>query len=122
VDNLVGLDAEGKVMHDAFINGVKEADFLRNGTARGIMGMSKNESVGLWKAVEERRLYCLHFTPSVCFLMPEQMTSQPLAQSTRSYSMLKELHFAIYLCGSIFHRLLRPVSHLRDILRSCSRL
>lgn len=49
--DLVRLDAESKVMHDAFINSVKEADFLRNGTAKGIMTLSKEDSYGLWEAV-----------------------------------------------------------------------
>jgi len=53
-DQLVRLDAEGKVLHDAFINSVKEADFLRNGTAKGIMSLSKNDSKQLWKAVQDR--------------------------------------------------------------------
>lgn len=50
------LDAEGKVLHDAFINSVKEADFLRNGTAKEIMSLSKGDSTQLWKAVQDRRL------------------------------------------------------------------
>jgi autophagy-related protein 5 len=52
-ENLVRLDADGMVMNDAFINSVKEADFLRNGTAKGIMSLSKEDSSGLWKAVQE---------------------------------------------------------------------
>lgn len=52
-ENLVRLDADGMVMGDAFINSVKEADFLRNGTAKNIMSLSKEDSSGLWKAVEE---------------------------------------------------------------------
>ncbi|MCJ1385223.1 autophagy protein 5 [Xylographa soralifera] len=51
-DQLVPLDAEGKVLHDAFINSVKEADFLRNGSAKEIMTLSKNDSTQLWKSVE----------------------------------------------------------------------
>lgn len=47
-------DAEGKVLHDAFINSVKEADFLRNGTAKGIMSLSKDDSTQLWNAVQQR--------------------------------------------------------------------
>lgn len=43
-------------MHDAFINSVKEADFLRNGTAKGIMALSKEDSTMLWRAVIERTL------------------------------------------------------------------
>ncbi|KAJ5225537.1 Autophagy protein, partial [Penicillium chermesinum] len=52
VEELVRLDMDGMVMNDAFINSVKEADFLRNGTAKGIMSLSKDDSSGLWKAVE----------------------------------------------------------------------
>ena len=51
-DQLVRLDPEGRVIHDAYINSVKEADFLRNGTAKGIMSLSKDDSTQLWKAVE----------------------------------------------------------------------
>lgn len=50
--DLVPLDRDGLVMHDAFINSVKEADFLRNGNAKGIMSLSKEDSSGLWAAVE----------------------------------------------------------------------
>lgn len=60
-EQLVRLDAEGKVMHDAFINSVKEADFLRNGTAKGIMSLSKDDSTQLWRAVEDHSLAA--FTP-----------------------------------------------------------
>ncbi|EEH35402.1 autophagy-related protein 5 [Paracoccidioides lutzii Pb01] len=50
---LVRLDADGRVIHDAFINSVKEADFVRNGTAKGIMTLSKEDSSGLWQAVQD---------------------------------------------------------------------
>lgn len=52
-EELVQLDAEGVVINDAFINSVKEADFLRNGTAKGIMTLSKEDSSGLWEAVQD---------------------------------------------------------------------
>lgn len=61
-EQLVRLDAEGKVLHDAYINSVKEADFLRNGTAKGIMSLSKDDSTRLWHAVEERTFF--HLSPS----------------------------------------------------------
>ena len=51
---LVRPDAEGKMLHDAFINSVKEADFLRNGTAKGIMSLSKEDSTQMWNAVQKR--------------------------------------------------------------------
>ncbi|KAL4928324.1 autophagy protein 5 [Aspergillus undulatus] len=52
-EELVRLDANGMVMNDAFINSVKEADFVRNGTAKGIMSLSKDDSSGLWRAVQD---------------------------------------------------------------------
>ncbi|KAI3066735.1 hypothetical protein CBS147343_7195 [Aspergillus niger] len=52
-EELVRLDADGIVMHDAFINSVKEADFLRNGTAKGIMTLSREDSAGLWESVRD---------------------------------------------------------------------
>lgn len=57
-EDLVRLDPDGMVMNDAFINSVKEADFLRNGTAKGIMSLSKEDSSGLWKAVEKGEQFC----------------------------------------------------------------
>lgn len=60
-EDLVRLDPDGIVMHDAFINSVKEADFLRNGNAKGIMSLSKEDSFGLWKAVQERKYALVEF-------------------------------------------------------------
>ena len=54
---LVRPDAEGKMLHDAFVNSVKEADFLRNGTAKGIMSLSKEDSTQLWNAVQESTIW-----------------------------------------------------------------
>ncbi|KAI5297326.1 autophagy protein 5, partial [Ascosphaera atra] len=48
---LVKLDNAGKVLVDSFMNSVKEADFLRNGTAKKIMTLSKEDSSDLWQAV-----------------------------------------------------------------------
>lgn len=48
---LIPLDADDKMLHDAFINSVKEADFLRNGTAKVIMSLSKDDSTKLWQSV-----------------------------------------------------------------------
>ncbi|OQE45984.1 hypothetical protein PENCOP_c001G03493 [Penicillium coprophilum] len=71
--DLVRLDADGMVMNDAFINSVKEADFLRNGTAKGIMSLSKEDSSGLWNAVQEVDL--LSFQRISSILLPQ--LSQP---------------------------------------------
>ncbi|KAK3677570.1 Autophagy protein 5 [Recurvomyces mirabilis] len=50
-DQLIQLDLDGRTMLDAFINAVKEADFIRNGTARTVMSLSKEDSDRLWLAV-----------------------------------------------------------------------
>ncbi|EON66667.1 hypothetical protein W97_05913 [Coniosporium apollinis CBS 100218] len=55
-EQLIRLDAEGKILHDAFINSVKEADFLRNGSAKAIMSLKVEESMALWQAVETHDL------------------------------------------------------------------
>jgi autophagy-related protein 5 len=54
-EELIRVDADGMVLHDAFINSVKEADFLRNGNAKGIMSLSKDDSSGLWKSIQDRK-------------------------------------------------------------------
>jgi hypothetical protein len=53
-EQLYPLDPEGRAMRDSFVNAVKEADFIRNGSARTVMGMSKEDSDNLWKSVESR--------------------------------------------------------------------
>ncbi|KAH8700291.1 putative autophagy protein Apg5 [Talaromyces proteolyticus] len=55
-DDLVRLDADGLVMHDAFINNVKEADALRIRDAKGIMTLSKEDTAGFWNAVQNHDL------------------------------------------------------------------
>jgi autophagy-related protein 5 len=55
-DQLVQLDEAGKAVHDAFTNSVKEADFLRTGTAKPIMALSKDDSTALWDAVVSSKL------------------------------------------------------------------
>jgi autophagy-related protein 5 len=46
-------DASPVVLHDSFINSVKEADFLRSGTAKPIMTLSAQESKALWTSTQE---------------------------------------------------------------------
>ena len=50
------ISAEPAVLHDAFINSVKEADFLRSGTAKPIMSLSAADSRALWSAVQTHDL------------------------------------------------------------------
>lgn len=54
VDQLIQLDGDGRTMLDSYINSVKEADFIRNGTARTVMSLSKEDSDKLWQAVQTR--------------------------------------------------------------------
>jgi autophagy-related protein 5 len=49
--SLVRLDNAHAVMHDLYIHGVKEADYLRTGTGRTVMFLSKEDSTQLWDAV-----------------------------------------------------------------------
>ena len=44
------------IVNDAFINSVKEADFLRSGTAKPIMSLSKAESKALWSSTQDHDL------------------------------------------------------------------
>jgi autophagy-related protein 5 len=50
------ISAEPAVLHDAFINSVKEADFLRSGTAKPIMSLSAADSKALWSSVQAHDL------------------------------------------------------------------
>lgn len=43
-------------MHDFFINAVKEADFLRSGTAKPIMSLSAADSKALWSSTQDNNL------------------------------------------------------------------
>ena len=51
-EQLIQLDTEGRALLDSYINAVKEADFIRNGTARTVMSLSKEDSDNLWRAVQ----------------------------------------------------------------------
>lgn len=55
-DTLIPLDADGRTHHDVFVNSVKEADFLRNGTAKVMMSLSKEDSTDLWRSVQDHDL------------------------------------------------------------------
>lgn len=44
------------IVHDAFINSVKEADFLRSGSAKPIMSLNATDSKLLWTSTQENDL------------------------------------------------------------------
>lgn len=50
-DQLIQLDKDNAVLLDAYINSVKEADYIRNGTARAVMSLSKEDADTLWRSV-----------------------------------------------------------------------
>lgn len=112
VEDLVRLDPDGMVMNDAFINSVKEADFLRNGTAKGIMSLSKEDSSGLWKAVENGNISTsrLKLTTDLIFL--QKWTSHPFSGFQTPFFLRHHNRFATYLFASSFHfRQMRILRH-----------
>ncbi|CAK7211794.1 Autophagy protein 5 [Sporothrix bragantina] len=50
---LVVADGEAWHLGDTFLNGAKEADYVRYGSARQIMGLSKDNTEALWHAVQD---------------------------------------------------------------------
>jgi autophagy-related protein 5 len=50
------IDPDPVRMHDFFINAVKEADFLRSGTAKPIMSLSAADSKALWSSTQDNDL------------------------------------------------------------------
>ncbi|KAI9890054.1 MAG: autophagy protein 5 [Vezdaea aestivalis] len=48
---LVQCDKQWEVLRDTFVNAVKEADVVRFGHARGVMGLSREDDWRLWRAV-----------------------------------------------------------------------
>ncbi|CCC08856.1 hypothetical protein SMACR_08343 [Sordaria macrospora] len=50
---LVVGDGDGWDICDTFMNSAKEADFIRNGNAKRIMGLSKEHTTALWNAVQD---------------------------------------------------------------------
>ncbi|CAN9370877.1 unnamed protein product [Alternaria alternata] len=52
-EQLVQLDNDDRHMHDLFIHSVKEADYLRTGTGKTVMFLSKEDSTQLWNGVKK---------------------------------------------------------------------
>ncbi|KAG0645176.1 Autophagy 5 [Hyphodiscus hymeniophilus] len=82
-------------IHDTYINSVKEADFIRNGTAKGIMSMSKENSTQLWNA------WALH--------------SLALFRYAQSSTVLTSLSDDLASFRKVHNLLLRPASPLKHI-------
>ncbi|EXJ65296.1 hypothetical protein A1O7_01637 [Cladophialophora yegresii CBS 114405] len=71
-------EATPVVLHDSFINSVKEADFLRSGTAKPIMTLSAQESKALWTSTQEGDLSNFSKIHSSLVPPPGQMRHIPL--------------------------------------------
>ena len=70
------ISAEPAVLHDAFINSVKEADFLRSGTAKPIMTLSAADSKALWQSVQLHDLAV--YKPIYNTLLPSSFRNIPI--------------------------------------------
>ena len=70
------IKPEPVVLHDSFINSVKEADFLRSGTAKPIMSLSAADSKALWSSAQSNDLE----THSEVYssLLPSQFRNIPM--------------------------------------------
>jgi len=65
-------------IHDTFINSVKEADFVRNGTAKGIMSLSKEHTTQLWNAVQDNDLTSFNAINTKLLNPPSPLRHVPL--------------------------------------------
>jgi len=52
-EQLVQLDNDDRHLHDLFTHSVKEADYLRTGTGKTVMFLSKEDSTQLWDGVRK---------------------------------------------------------------------
>ncbi|KAH8596384.1 autophagy protein Apg5-domain-containing protein [Bisporella sp. PMI_857] len=65
-------------IHDTYINSVKEADFVRNGNAKGIMSMSKDNSTRLWNSVQDNDFSAFHKINAILLNPPSPLKNIPL--------------------------------------------
>lgn len=71
-------DASPVVLHDAFINAVKEADFLRSGTAKPIMSLGTQDSKALWTSTQDNDLPTFSRIHNSLVPSPGQLRNIPL--------------------------------------------
>jgi len=77
-----------------------QADFIRNGTAKGIMSMSKEHSTQLWNSVQDSKrlsLYLICLSP-----LPNIFPNHPLTDDYQTFSRISSI-------------LLNPATPLRHI-------
>ena len=82
-DQLIQLDADGRAILDSYINAVKEADYIRNGTARTVMSLSKEDSDNLWLSVQNRKSTDPSHVAQLIFMQTTWLSS---TQSIPNYS------------------------------------
>lgn len=70
------IKPEPVVLHDSFINSIKEADFLRSGTAKPIMSLSAADSKALWSSTQTNDLQTHSRVYSS--LLPNQFRNIPM--------------------------------------------
>ncbi len=73
-------------MHDSFINSVKEADFLRSGTAKPIMTLPAADSKALWSSTQENDLETFAKIHQALVPASGQMRNIPLRLYLPSFS------------------------------------
>ncbi|EXJ96184.1 hypothetical protein A1O1_01310 [Capronia coronata CBS 617.96] len=72
------MPATPVVLHDSFINSVKEADFLRSGTAKPIMTLGAQESKALWTSTQDNDLSTFAKIHTSLMPSPGQLRNIPL--------------------------------------------
>jgi autophagy-related protein 5 len=72
------MHATPVVLHDSFINSVKEADFLRSGTAKPIMTLGAQESKALWTSTQDNDLPTFAKIHASLVPSPGQLRNIPL--------------------------------------------
>jgi autophagy-related protein 5 len=73
-------------MHDFFINAVKEADFVRSGTAKPIMSLSAADSKALWSSTQRNDLATFAKIHQALLPAPGQLRNIPLRLYLPSYT------------------------------------
>jgi autophagy-related protein 5 len=71
-------DGVGWDIGDTFLNGVKEADFVRHGSAAQIMKMSKDHTAQLWHAVVDNDYAAFHRINTILLNAPVALRHVPL--------------------------------------------
>jgi hypothetical protein len=66
----------------------RQADFVRNGNAKQVMSMSKEDTTTLWNSVQDSEnslLFAMRLITLADIVSAEKMTSPPLIMSTVAY-------------------------------------